>query len=75
MTFVDNTEVWISPYLSCFFNDTYFDPNWKKGDPLAEQMKEAHRKNEATEIMKTAREKVAQELEDFPNLIPQKDIR
>lgn len=74
MTFVDDTEVWLEPYLSCDFNNTLYDPNWKKGDPLAERMRESERKNEATEVMKSARKKVAEEESDFPNLIPQKDI-
>lgn len=40
MSFVDNTEVWNEPYMACLMNDTFYNPEWGKGDPVIDKLKE-----------------------------------
>ncbi|KAJ8038300.1 hypothetical protein HOLleu_15682 [Holothuria leucospilota] len=36
---MDDTVVWMEPYLTCHLNETYYNPEFKKGDPAAERMR------------------------------------
>ncbi|KAJ8039595.1 hypothetical protein HOLleu_17368 [Holothuria leucospilota] len=74
MTFVDDTEVWAEPYMACHFNETFYNPNFRKGDPVADRMRETLKKNEASETMRALRKEMATKIEKSPNLIDQKDI-
>lgn len=74
MTFVDDTEVWVEPYFACHFNETFYNPNFRKGDPVADRMRETLKKNESSETMREIRKEMTKKVEESPNLIDQKDI-
>ncbi|KAJ8038298.1 hypothetical protein HOLleu_15680 [Holothuria leucospilota] len=40
LSFMDDTVVWMEPYMTCRLNETMYNPDFKKGDPAAEKMRE-----------------------------------
>lgn len=69
MTFVDGVQVWYEPYLACALNDTFYNPEFKKGDKVAEKMRDTLRKNEASEKMKAVREDIRVKVEPSSDFI------
>ncbi|XP_071829242.1 uncharacterized protein [Apostichopus japonicus] len=74
MTFVDDTEVWMEPYLASHFNETFYNPNFRVGDPHAERMRERLARNEASDFMKGIRETMKNDVKENANVIDQKEI-
>ncbi|KAJ8025689.1 hypothetical protein HOLleu_33311 [Holothuria leucospilota] len=74
MTFVDDVRVWMEPYMCCYFNETFYNPNYRKGEEVVEKMRERLRKNEASEAMKQIRADLAVKIAESPNVIDQKLI-
>ncbi|KAJ8025690.1 hypothetical protein HOLleu_33312 [Holothuria leucospilota] len=74
MTFVDDVRVWMEPYFASYFNETFYNPNYRKGEDVVEKMRETLRKNEASETMKQLREDLAVKIANSSNVIDQKLI-
>ncbi|XP_071829060.1 uncharacterized protein [Apostichopus japonicus] len=55
MTFVEGVQVWYEPYLSCALNETMWNPEFKKGDPVADKFRQTLKENEASDKMKEIR--------------------
>lgn len=63
MSFVDDTEVWMEPYMACYMNETFYNPEWGVDMPgmikLRAFMKELTEKEEFLELKKQEVEKVS----------------
>ncbi|KAJ8039909.1 hypothetical protein HOLleu_14061 [Holothuria leucospilota] len=73
LSFVDDTEVWLEPYLSCLMNETINNPNWGKGIPNVKQFRadlEEFTKNEEYVALKHLEEKKEKEYDNIwqPNI-------
>lgn len=74
MSFVDDLQIWMEPYMACFLNEAFGNPDFKKGDPNMDRSREIWMKNEETETMKRIRAEMVERIARNPGVIAQQDI-
>lgn len=75
MTSVDDVQVWMGPYLACYFNDTLYNPTYKPDNAGLNLLRKKLEHTEKTEAMKTLREKMNDIIDKSPGIIDQREIR
>lgn len=58
MTFVDDVQVWMEPYLGCLVNETLYNPSFEPENVGFNLFREKLREVEATDAMKSLRKEI-----------------
>ncbi|KAJ8039930.1 hypothetical protein HOLleu_14090 [Holothuria leucospilota] len=75
MSFVDETEVWMEPYLACHINDTVYNPEWGKGIPAIERPRTQVTEITSGEEYKAIKQLEMEEAKKYKNVTPQEKFR
>ncbi|KAJ8038301.1 hypothetical protein HOLleu_15683 [Holothuria leucospilota] len=68
LSFMDDTVVWMEPYMACHLNETMYNPEFKKGDPAAEKMRENTASLKKMEKMITFMTEMKQKTNEYYNI-------
>ncbi|KAJ8038299.1 hypothetical protein HOLleu_15681 [Holothuria leucospilota] len=75
LSFMDDTVVWMEPYLACHLNETFYNPEFKKGDPAAEKLRENISRMLKTEAIIKFMTEIEKKAKEHDNIFDQQLFR
>ncbi|KAJ8039905.1 hypothetical protein HOLleu_14056 [Holothuria leucospilota] len=75
MSFVDNTEVWMEPFMACYMNETFYNPEWGVEIPQMVKLRAFMEEIKKKEEFLALKEKEIEKTMQYTNVWLQDKIR
>ncbi|KAJ8039910.1 hypothetical protein HOLleu_14062 [Holothuria leucospilota] len=75
LSFVDDAEVWLEPYLACHMNLTLYNPDWGKGNPAVDRARAEMEEFESNEEYIALKKLETEKTNQYENVWPQETFK